>query len=181
MKTWAWRIRRMTRQSSLPWLGVLGLALFAAGFQWFAVQPAERELESLAQTAAGLQARSTFGDGRGARRDPRLQLTSFYAGFPAVASAPNWLERIHASAQANRLELMQGDYRIVQAGQEGLARYQITLPLKGAYPDIRSFINTVLSEMPVASLDNVAFERQKIGDTAVQVTLRLTFYLRSGG
>jgi hypothetical protein len=38
----------------------------------------------------------------------------------------------------------------------------------------------MLSELPSVSLDNVAFERQKIGEASVQVTVRLTLYLREG-
>lgn len=180
MKIWIWRIRRMAGQLGLPWLGAIAVAVLAAGFELVAVLPARQSLDALTQRVAGLQVRHARDAGRAVQKDPALQLVGFYAGFPSVASAPNWLEFIHDAARDNHLELVQGDYRIAPGEQGGLTQYRITLPLRGTYPAIRGFINTVLTQMPVASLDNVAFERQKIGDTSVQVTLHLTLYMRGG-
>ncbi len=178
MKAWMRRLRREVRRLSWTWLAALGLACAAAALYYAGVRPAERELAALERGAAELQAQQRLGAERGARQDPRVQLARFYAHFPAGASAPNWLERIHDAARAHRLDLMQGDYRLARSGQGQLARYQVTLPLQGSYPNIRGFLNAVLSEVPAASLDQVAFERQKIGEDAVRVTVRLTLYLR---
>jgi hypothetical protein len=179
MKSWLGPIRRWQRWFSWPALGALGVAIFTAGFHVSVVRPAQLELDALQREVASLRVQYRL-TGPAAQQNPRVQLVRFYESFPSGASAPNWLERIYAAAQSNHLELMEGDYRILRKGHEQLAQYQITLPLKGSYPNIRGFLNAMLSELPSVSLDNVAFERQKIGEASVQVTVRLTLYLREG-
>jgi hypothetical protein len=76
--------------------------------------------------------------------------------------------------------LEQGDYRLASAKGDKLERYQITLPVKGSYPQIRKFIGRLLADLPAASLDGVSFLRQKIGDTQVESQLKLTLYLGDG-
>lgn len=179
LKTWSNRIRHWPQRLSWPAVGALGVAVFAAGFHFSVVRPAQEEALALQSTLAHLRAQHSLL-GPGAQPNPRLQLVRFYASFPSGESAPNWLERIYAAASINHLELTSGDYRVVRNGQEQLARYQITLPLKGSYPDIRGFLRTVLSDLPSVSLDNIAFERQKIGEASVAVSVSLTLYLRDG-
>ena len=179
MKSWFRQFRRWQQWLTWPALGALGAAVVTASFHVSVVRPTQLELDVLQRQVAGLRAQHKL-TGPAERQNPRLQLVRFYESFPAGTSAPNWLGRIHAAAEANHLELIQGDYRIISKGHEQLAQYQITLPLKGSYPNIRGFMNAVLSELPSVSLDNVAFERQKIGESSVEVTVRLTLYLRDG-
>jgi Tfp pilus assembly protein PilO len=178
MKAWTGPILRRLRWLGWPVLGALGVALLAAGFYLTAVRPASHALEALQGELDDARTQHRLLAQRSVRQSPRLQLASFYQTFPAATTAPNLLERIYVVARANNLELLRGDYRIIRSGPSRLARYQLTLPLTGSYPDIRGFLDEVLSAVPTASLDKVAFERQKIGETTVQVTVRLTLYLR---
>lgn len=178
MTAWRGQARRWLRWLSWPLLATLSVAIFTTGFYLTTVRPAQYELNALQRNLTELRAQRRLIAEKSARQSPRLQLVGFYQTFPAAASAPDLLERIYAAALANHLELSKGDYRITRNGQAQLDQYQLTLPLNGRYPDIRGFLDEVLSTLPTASLDHVAFERQKIGETAVQVTVRLTLYLR---
>ena len=177
MKAWINLLRDQRQWLRWPVLAAVGLAVTAASFHFSVVRPAQDELAALQRKIVALRAQHPIG-APGSRQNPRLQLVRFYESFPSESHAPNWLARVYAAAQSNRLELLRGDYRTVRDGQRQLTEYRITLPLKGNYPNIRGFLNTVLSELPSIALDNVACERQKIGESTVQVTVRLTLYLR---
>lgn len=177
MNAWLGHIRRWRQWLNWPALVAIAMAIAAVAFNFSVLRPAQRELTALQHKSAVLRVQHG-PDGYAASESPRLQLVRFYESFPSGASAPNWLGRIHAAAQANHLELMQGDYRVIRKGQQRLAQYQMTLPVKGSYPDIRNFINAVLSDLPSISLDQIAFERQKIGESSVQATVRLTLFMR---
>ena len=179
MKSLIASIGRLRNWLSWPALAAVGVAVFAASFHISAVRPAQSEVEALQGTLSGLRAQYQLND-PASRQNPRLQLVRFYQSFPSLASAPNWLKQVYRAAQSNHLELMRGDYRILRQEHAQLFQYQMTLPLKGSYPNIRGFLNTVLAEFPGISLDNVAFERQKIGEADVQASVRLTLYLRDG-
>ncbi len=179
MKALIVSLRRLQNWLSWPALAAVGVAAFAASLHISAVRPAQDRMETLQRAMSELRAQYQLND-PASRQNPRLQLVRFYESFPSLASAPNWLKQLYLAAQANHLELMRGDYRILRKEHEQLFQYQMTLPLKGSYPNIRGFLNTVLSEFPGISLDNVAFERQKIGEADVQVSVRLTLYLRDG-
>lgn len=172
-------IGRLRSWLTWPALAAVGVAAFATSLHVSAVRPAQGKVEALQRTLSELRAQYPLND-PASRQNPHLQLVRFYESFPSLASAPNWLKQLYRAAQSNHLELMRGDYRILRKEHGQLSQYQMTLPLKGSYPNIRGFLNTVLSEFPGISLDNVAFERQKIGEADVQVSVRLTLYLRDG-
>ncbi len=177
MKAWLGHVRRWRQWLSRPALGAIALAIVAVAFNFHVLRPAQRELTILQRESAVLRVQHRL-NGSVEKENPRLQLVHFYESFPSGASAPNWLGRIHAAAEDNHLELMQGDYRVIRKRNEQLAQYQMILPVKGSYPDIRNFINAVLSDLPSISLDQIAFERQKIGESSVQATVRLTLFMR---
>jgi hypothetical protein len=177
MRALLYRLRRAGRRLAWAWLGAALLAGGAAGVYLGLVRPAGQDLAALERRVAGLRGQGAERAAGAAAREPGAQLARFQAQFPPRVSAVDGLQRIHAVAQANRLALMQGDYRFV-AGVGGLARYQITLPLRGRYPDIRAFLAAVLAGLPTATLDKVSFDRPKIGDASVQATVRLSLFLR---
>ena len=143
----------------------IGVLLFWAAFQATALRPAERELESLRLAAApGALPAADYG--------------RFYRQFPPVERLPDELERLYALARAAKVELQRADYRLEDRGG-ALAAYQITLPLHGSYPQIRTFIGAVLQAMPTLSLDALRLERRKADDGVIDVQLRLTAYFRA--
>jgi hypothetical protein len=55
--------------------------------------------------------------------------------------------------------------------------YQVTLPVKGSYAAVWNFALDSLRAIPFASLDDISFKRDSIGDDKVAARLRLTLYL----
>lgn len=168
----------------LGWPGVTGLCLMAFGLAFYlsTIGPSAVQIERMRHETASLQERikhaaNSFTDNPGS---PAGQLTAFYGFFPAVDSSPYWLRKIYHAAQSQGLALEQGDYRITEQKEGRLFHYQITLPVKGPYLQIRKFIAAVMADIPVVSLDHVSFEKQKISDPMVETKIRFTLYLRRG-
>lgn len=106
-------------------------------------------------------------------------LDTFYPFFPSRQSAPDVIEKIHAAAASQGLELAQGDYRLGPEKNEKLVPYQIHLPVKGSYAQVRQFVLRVLDQVPAAALDELVLTRDAIGSGQVQAKIRLTLYLRT--
>ena len=153
----------------------LGVLLFAGAFFFSALDPAEREVRALALGAARLRTRTLAQPG--AAGDPGDDLRRFYALFPPTERLSGELERLYALARTANLELQQGEYRL-DAKSPGLAAYHISLPIRGAYPQIREFVAATLTEVPIASVDALRFERKKVGETSLEAQVRLTLYFR---
>jgi hypothetical protein len=56
-------------------------------------------------------------------------------------------------------------------------RYQVTLPVRGTYPQIRKFVDGALAQVPALSLDGIQFERRNIGDATVDAKIKFVVYL----
>jgi hypothetical protein len=159
--------------------GVIGLGVlfFCIPFYFSAIRPAERELAAQQQAAERLRTRGPF---QPVSTDQRAdELRRFYGLFPAPQRLTEELQAIYSLARDAKLELMQGEYRMEKRGA-GLVAYRITLPVRGTYNQLRSFVGLVLQEMPIASVDALRFERKKIAETQVDAQVRLTLYFQPG-
>ena len=159
--------------------GGLGVALAAgaAAFYFSAVRPAQDEL-------AALEARARQTEKRGVAAAPLVAATDemerFIGFFPGLESTPAWLRTVYAVADREKLELLQGSYKLSEDPVLGLAYYRILLPVRGHYPRIRRFIAGVLDEAPALSLEGIVFQREKVGDGAVEAKISLTLHLQAG-
>lgn len=175
-----WYARRGLAQLTWPWLVACGLLAFFIGFYFSLVEPARDEAAAMRHKLLALQQEISSGKHLNARMKEvsvSTRLVTFYKLFPPESSLPDWMEKILAVAVKNELTLRHGEYQVSRDKSGKLLRYQVTLPVKGTYLKIRGFIDGVLTEVPIASLDNVKFERQKIGDVVVEATVLLTIYL----
>ena len=167
-----------TGTASLGWPGVLGLGLLTAvaGFYVSTLAPQQLRLEGLRQENMQLRQRANTSTGA-APLAPAEKLAAFYGFFPPPKSLPDQLDKIFASAKGQSLVLEHGEYRALKDSVGGLMRYQLTLPLRGTYPQLRKFVDAALAEVPALSLDSVQFERRKIGDATVEAKLKLVVFL----
>ena len=169
------RLHHLSREGRLG----LGLMVLGLGFYLAVVQPAQQQLTQLQDDVVSQQKKiRTAAKSLQATQDPPAeQLIAYYKFFPAQTTAPLWLEKIYRAARNQGIQLEQGEYHAAREKSARLLHYQITLPVKGSYLQLRKFLATVLTEVPIASLDNISFERQKIGDQAIEARIKLTLYL----
>lgn len=175
-----WLMRRWQSRLTWPWLLLGGLLAFGIGFYLSVLEPTRNNLQSAQARLLALRHEtheSERSPTRTAQPVAASQLAEFYQFFPTQRALPDLMEKIVKVAVDNKLTPHQGEYQVAHDKTGKLMRYQVTLPVVGAYPDIRGFINGVLGQVPNASLDNVKFERQKIGDGDVEATVLLTLYV----
>lgn len=162
----------------MGWPGLTGLALIVASAAIFAstlvplstrVDEAKADVESL--RAKLRAAPSAIGAGGGDR------LSNFYAFFPPLSSTPEWLQRIFGLAEAQGLRLEVGEYKLSRERDLRLARYELNLPVRGAYAQIREFVGQVLTEVPASSLDELSMKRDDPSSPTVEARIKLTLYL----
>ena len=157
----------------------LGLLLLAVLVYLTVLSPLLSQQAQLQQNISNLtrQAQASTSKTPSAPTTTAEQLLTYYRFFPAQSTAPDWLNKIFAAARIQRLELPEGKYRVIHERAGSLLRYEITLPVTGSYQQLHKFIASVLSEIPVAALDGVTFERNKISNALIDAKFKISLYL----
>jgi hypothetical protein len=173
-----WRLRRWMHALTLPGAVALGLLACESVFYFSAIVPVLDEREKLRDEVMHLHLESAQRPEHAhARPDPRAELAAFYAALARPASAPEMLRKLHRVARDQGLTLDQAEYRPLPDPEGKLTRYQILLPAKGTYPEVRRFLVQAGDEVPGLAVDGVNFQRQQIGDAAVEAQIKLTLFL----
>ena len=161
----------------LGWQGVVGIGLLiaAGGFYLSVFAPQEVQLAGLRHEIADL--RDEAAHPREVQHSPTELLGAFYDNFPEATRLPAALGVIFEAARGQGLTLDQGEYRVATTRAGKLVQYQLTLPVRGTYPQIRRFIDTAMAGQPALSLQSIHFERQKVEDPAVEAKIRLVMFL----
>ncbi|ALK96366.1 hypothetical protein AB595_05530 [Massilia sp. WF1] len=173
-----------------PVMAVAGLLCVAcaAALAWtvHATTQLEGERDALAAARAARQAALAAGAAAPARplAPPALpaqavdELDAFYAALGSRRYAEQQVRTLFALAAKNGLSLSQGEYKTGYDRNARVATYQVNLPVKGSYGAIWQFAMGALRAIPFASLDDIGFRRDTIGDPVVEARLRLTLYLK---
>ncbi|MES2317557.1 MAG: hypothetical protein V4631_08675 [Pseudomonadota bacterium] len=104
-------------------------------------------------------------------------LLRFYAALGEKRYAEQQVKTLFGLATKANLSLSQGEYKSAYDRNARLHTYQVTLPVKGSYRDVWQFSMLALGAIPFASLDEISFKRDSIGEANVEARLRLTMYL----
>ena len=184
MNAGAWQARGtyFLRRIGVPgWLGLLSLAA-ALAFLLVEALPAADRLARLSQRQATAQARLTqqAAEGGTAALTPSQQLAAFYRDFPQGAKIPDVLARIHDIADEQKLALELGEYALTKAQGGRLDQFRITLPVKGAYPQVRKFAAEALVALPSLSLESLSLRREKVAEGTVEGRIVFLLFLEHG-
>ena len=171
------RLEQLLRRLGIPGVLGLGVLLACAGFYIDALVPAEREARAQRLALEKLRARPRAPAAPAGRE---AELKRFYGLFPEAAQLTDEVERLHDLARATGLDLAHAEYRLERPAA-GLWAYRATLPVRGTYAQLRSFLSAVLSEVPIASVDALRFERKKAVDAQIEAQVRVTLHARPPG
>lgn len=173
-------LRRIKRRSLnlLCWPGMAGIGLLSVcvALYFSAILPLQEKLASTSSVIA-LQERKNYAEPGAHQRTPEELLDEFYRMFPADRNMAEYLEKIFSLAQTRGIRLDQGQYRVIPGKAGNLVSLQMTLPVKGKYPQIRQFLADLMVDIPFLSLQQVQFKRQKVGNPMVEANIRLELYL----
>jgi hypothetical protein len=172
-----WHIRRYSQAFGWPGAAAILLSVLCACFVFFIQKPLQERVATLKQESAMLRVLSKSKPSDQKILNPADQLVEFYRFFPKQDTVSDWMEKLYAAAMQQGLNIVQGEYRLAHDRDGKNTRYDIVLPIKGGYVQLRKFIAQTLVDVPTLSLDGISFARQKIGDQTVDAQLRFTLYL----
>lgn len=177
-----WTLNHWLRRLGHPGMAGIGMLVLCPVLYFSAVRPAQERLDAVQQRSASVGERIKRAAAAPAfeQLTPAEQLASFYRIFPNQKSSPRWIEKLVVLAQDKGLSLDQGEYKVARSNDGKLMQLRMTFPVKGEYAQIRKFLSALPDEIPVFSLENVQFERQKISDSLVEAKIRLVLYLGQG-
>lgn len=156
-------------------VAVLALGVAVAGVlpQWQAV----RELRASEADASVQLERVRRGELKIAVKPEQQALDSLRQQLPGQPEASELIERLYHLAGAEHISLARGEYALGVDPKTQLARYQIVLPVRGSYPQIRGFLRGLIGQLPTLVLEDLELQRKRIGDRELNGRLRMTLYL----
>ena len=174
-----WVSRRWTRFISWPGVLAIGVLTICSGFYFSAITPTHERLDMARHSVISLQKQIALASKahNGKAHTPGEQLAEFYQKFPPERGYSQWLEKLMILAESCGIRLNEGEYKATSDKVGRIVRFQMTLPVKGEYPQIRKFLAALPSELPAVALQGVHFERQKVADPGVEAKLKLVLYL----
>jgi hypothetical protein len=176
-----WRLRRFGRSLDWAMILALGLVAFNVAFYFSTVAPAVSQASTLRAEVAMLRASIASRPQETAPvHDPVADLGAFYAALARPGQIPDLLRRLHRSADDQGLVVEQGEYRPAPDPDGRLVRYQILLPARGTYPQLRRFLAQASRTLPALALEGVAFQRQQIGDEVLEAQIKFTLFVDAG-
>ncbi|PPD43339.1 MAG: hypothetical protein CTY14_08790 [Methylotenera sp.] len=110
---------------------------------------------------------------------PSADITQFIEQFPLSDNKEDTLKAIITIAKKNNLPLDTGTYHTVtkEAGQ--VVMYEINLPLRGTYPQIKQWLAQTLSSMPNMALTTLQLKQTTNESNVIEAEVGLTAYFRS--
>lgn len=175
---WRWQPRRWLGRIGWPGVVAVGVLTVCAAFYYSTLRPIQARLDAAQQTTISLHEKIRQAEAAEKGGRPLAdELTSYYRLFPKEKDLPDTLGKIFAFAKDQGLSLEHGEYRASPDKSGKLLRYQMTLPVKGEYPQIRKFIAGLAAEVPAVGLEQIQFERQKVSDRTVEAKIKLVLYL----
>ncbi|MES2016631.1 MAG: hypothetical protein V4484_09050 [Pseudomonadota bacterium] len=142
---------------------------------WLAPQP--RLMAERQQAALRLAALPPDVSVKAAPVSANDNLLRFYDALGEKRYAEQQVKTLFGLAAKANLSLSQGEYKTGYDRNARLHTYQVTLPVKGSYRDVWQFGLLALRAIPFASLDEISFKRESIGEPQIEARLRLTLFL----
>lgn len=164
------------------WPGAAGIALLLGcmAFYFYAVRSVQSRLDTARQAVTELQQHGKGANMHRRELTPAEQLAEFYQTLPEEKSLLPWMGKVFTLAHDQGISLDQGEYKLTRDKVGKLMRFQMTLPIKGEYLQIRRYFDSLLAEIPAVSLEHLQLERQKVGDPVLEARIRLVLYLEQG-
>jgi hypothetical protein len=183
------RLRWQMERLGVPGKIGFGLIIFSAVFFIAAVLPRHAESSALIVKAEAMQAQrkaepAQVAPVRGVVTRKAVHgsqgLQLFYEFFPKVDSTPFWINEVVQSATEHAVEIDGTEYRMVREKDVKLARYEMLVPVRGRYAQVRGFIADALRSVPPMALVDVVIKREGVESELLDANLKFNLYLSEG-
>lgn len=155
----------------LPGVLGLGLLFFTASFYFSALAPAFTEQDRLQAEEQKLARSKTDVPTAPARLSRETPGT-----LPSSAEATELFDRLQVAGEKNGIVIERATYNVIRHEKYATLQYEITLPLRGSYPNLRAFLRESLQLAPSASLDSLSLQRARASDPALEASVRLSYF-----
>jgi hypothetical protein len=161
------------------WPLAAALALSAVAWYLLSVRPTRQLYE--AASAELIQARA----GPPAAREPEADASEegprrLQAIRVILQSGPEpneLLRKMASVAKHEQIALAQADYQHHVDTAIGVIRVQISQPLRATYPQLRNYLESVLTTVPSASLDQVVARRENVTQAQLEARLKWSLWI----
>ncbi|HTN94273.1 MAG TPA: type 4a pilus biogenesis protein PilO [Gallionella sp.] len=174
-----WILSRWAKRLGMSGLAGMVLVALSLGIILGFTLPAETRLKDITSEVAELQRlqKAALSNPVAPARSVESDLVAFYKSLPPERNVTKLLDEIYKSANSASLRLNQGEYKYTREKAGRLENYQLILPVKGSYVQVRKFIAKVLNGLPAAALNGVSFKRETIGTSDLEAKIQFTIYL----
>jgi Tfp pilus assembly protein PilO len=174
-----WEAAKWAKHLGVSGLAGLVLMMLASAVFLGLILPSKAKLIRATGEAVDLQNRHNVELANPASRALPVEssLILFYKQLPPEQSATKQMKKIYKLASGESLRLTQGEYKFTRDKDGHLGSYQIILPVKGNYLQVKKFIAKVMNAMPMVALDGVSFRRETIGGNDVEAKIQFTIFL----
>lgn len=161
------------------WQALLGLILLIACilFNIAVVIPKSHQLEQLKFRKSQLSATASEHAKTLEDASPQALLRTFYHFLPPESDAVKLLSQVYKVATDYDVTAEKVDYHLTRNPTAQFSSYQVSLPLRGSYVEIRQFVNTLMNTLPSMSIDELSFHREDIHSNQVEANLRFSLIL----
>lgn len=167
------RLRYLVRRAGWPTLAGAALLVGAAAIEFGALPEARDKLTGV--RAATVKARAQ----RNAPARGTVDAASLLAALPGREALEASIAAIHQAAAAQGLAASGGEYRSRKEAGGEMLRYEMTLPLKGAYAPLRAWLAELRTQQPALAIDELSLHRTTAEQGQLEGRLRLALFLRA--
>ncbi len=172
-----WQIGRLGTPGKIG----IGLLVVSGIYFFSAVAPQETMLQQLKERADTLQIQAqkpaTADAEAGKKMTGDQALQAFYDFFPMIDSSPFWIRELVRIAKKHNVELSSSEYRLINEQDARLARYEMVLPIRGSYAQIRAFIADALESVPAIAISAIAIKRDVVSSDRLELRLEINLFL----
>lgn len=167
------RLRYLARRAGWPALAGAALLGGAAMMEFGPLPVAQDKLAGLRTSIAKARAQ------RNAPERGMADAASLLAALPGRDTLESSIAAIHQAAAAQGLVTSGGEYRSRKEAGGDMLRYEIALPLKGAYAPLRAWLAELGTRQPALAIDEISLHRNAAEQAQLEGRLRLVLFLRA--
>lgn len=156
------------------WLVAVLLLAVGAATHLTVIRPAEAAVEAMDAARQGLAATRAPDPVADSRADRAGNMREVIERSPAADAAAR---RLLELAQAQAIAMPRADYEQRAHESLPLVQLRISQPVRTTYPQLRRYIESVLRELPNASLDQVAAHRGSVEEGELEIRLHWSIWL----
>jgi len=108
---------------------------------------------------------------------PEENLQNFVGRFPKLSQRASAIQEIMGKAKALDLAVDNVSYKTDRQSGSQLSKTYVDFTVYCTYPEMRTFLNNVLTDMPFVSLDQLTISRDDVVMDVIEVRMRLTLHL----